>query len=136
MLSPTIDSVLMTIADLRNELHNLDYNEEAYDIKENELHDIEDGFLRHYGADLHSLITRVYEENRIEPPVLTPLAYIPRSFIKNVDDKYDVDLMGGAVVDVTDKPGPFYLSLVPGPMRLILLDKAGKRRTLWNSDNQ
>ena len=135
MITTTIDSVIRSVADLRNELRNLDYSEEAYDIKENRLHDLEDKMLHDHGEALYSILKQVYEENGILPPFLTPLAYIPRSLIKKVNNRYDVEPKAGAVVDIKDEKGPYYLSLVPGPLRLVLQDASGNKKVIWKSDS-
>jgi hypothetical protein len=135
MIITTIDSVIKDIADLRNELYNLNYNEQDYDRKETELHKLEDGLIKTHGDFLSLLLQTVHEDNGIKQDILTPIAYLARSYIKRVNQTYDVDDGFGALVDVADKARPSYLVIVPGPLRILLVHANNIKEVLWRGQN-
>jgi hypothetical protein len=135
MIITTIDSVIKDIADLRNELYNLNYNERDYDRKETELHKLEDGLIKTHGDFLSLLLQTVHEDNGIKQDILTPIAYLARSYIKRVNQTYDVDDGFGALVDVADKARPSYLVIVPGPLRILLVHANNIKEVLWRGQN-
>ena len=136
MIITTIDSVIKEIADLRNQLFNMDYNEQDYDRKEAELHQLEDELLKQHGDFLSLLLQTVHEENGIEQEILTPLAYLARSYVKRVDKSYDVQAGFGALVDVADQDRPSYLVIVPGPLRIMLVHSSNIKEVLWRGQVQ
>ena len=135
MIITTIDSVIKDIADLRNELYNLNYNEQDYDQKETELHKLEDNLIKTHGDFLSLLLQTVHEDNGIKQEILTPIAYLARSYIKRVNKTYDVDAGYGALVDLADKTRPSYLVIVPGPLRIMLVHSNNIREVVWRGQN-
>lgn len=135
MIITTIDSVIKDIADLRNELYNLNYNEQDYDRKEIELHKLEDNLIKTHGDFLSLLLQTVHEDNGIKQEILTPIAYLARSYIKRVNKTYDVDAGHGALVDLADKTRPSYLVIVPGPLRIMLVHTNNIKEVLWRGQN-
>ena len=71
-----VDQALESIIKQRNALEKLDYNDENYDVCEEELHDLEDDFQDQYGKYMESILQKVHDEYCPENDVLLPIAYL------------------------------------------------------------
>lgn len=127
-----LEELLISITDLKNELHNLEYGRIEYDEKENQLHVLEDLLITNFGDSLTDTLQSIHNKYCIEKQVLTPIAYIGRNYIKRVDNTYDVEAGQGVLVDVNQNTGmPCYIVIVPGPLRILMVKGDNSRKELW-----
>ena len=132
MSGVSLEELLISIADLKNEIHNLEYDEIEYDEKENQLHELEDKLIFNYGDYLTKALRTIHNKHCKEKEVLTPIAYIGRNYIKRVDSTYDVEPGQGALVDVnTTTRMPCYIVIVPGPLRILMVNGDDSREEVW-----
>lgn len=130
-----LDSDLTTIIEQKIKLSTLDYNNEAYDSLEEQLHDLEDDFLEKYGDFLEDALHEVHDEYCPDSDVLLPIAYLPKR-IKKVDSGYDVDFKEGVYVEVDDYAGKeTKLVLLPKPTRIVLQIDSSQREIVWKVDS-
>jgi hypothetical protein len=57
-----LDKALLAIVEKKNLLSTLNYNDENYDLVEEELHELEDDFIDEYGEYLEDALGLVHEE--------------------------------------------------------------------------
>ena len=128
----SLEGLIILIADLKNELHNLRYGDIRYDELENKLHDFEDQLLQLHGDYLTGVLQSIHSKYCSEQEVLTPLAYLGRNYIRRVDNTYDVEAGQGALVDVSTKNSmPSYLVIVPGPLRILKVKGDNSKQVVW-----
>ncbi|MEM6300017.1 MAG: hypothetical protein AAF740_15120, partial [Bacteroidota bacterium] len=104
---------------------------------EEELHDLEDSFLEEFGEYVEDGIAEVYEEFELEEDVLSPLAYLARSYQKMDETeegpKYNITNKDGLPIDV---PGyesrDTRLVMLPNPPRLFMILK-GRGKEVWRA---
>ena len=109
----------------KNELNRLDYSNPEYDTVEEELHDLEDEFLKVHGKELEDVFKSIHDEFCPENEVLLPIAYLANKYkIKKRDDgdiEFSVSLNEGVIVDVENYADRLTrLVLVPNPSRILL----------------
>ena len=134
-----LETRLAHIAEKKNQLNALSYNDENYDLLEEELHTLEDNFMQEYGTYLEEALADVHDELCPDSDVLLPIAYLAKKYIKkglNTDGTsfYDVSPDEGVIVDVDDYPKDLTrLVLVPGPTRLLLQVGNRMREQVWQA---
>lgn len=129
---PELEARLSAIADKRNALSGLDYNNEEYDRVEEELHDLEDDFQEEYGDYLEDVLRDIHDEYCPDSDVLLPIAYLAKEYLKS-DEGYQVKPNQGVLVDVDDFPGKnVRLVLAPGPVRFILQIDPETSQIVWS----
>lgn len=135
----TLETMLAVIAEKKNQLSALNYNDENYDLVEEELHNLEDKFMQDYGTYLEEALADVHDELCPDSDVLLPIAYLAKKYVKkgiNTDGTpfYDVALDEGVIVDVDDYPKDLTrLVLVPGPTRLLLQVGNRMQEQVWQA---
>ncbi len=134
-----LDKALLAIVEKKNLLSTLNYNDENYDLVEEELHDLEDDFIDKYGEYLEDALGLVHEEYCPDNDVLLPIAYMANKYIKTGEKpdgtpEYSVAPNEGVIVDADDFPGKISrLVFVPNPTRLILNIEKGKSVEVWRA---
>ena len=134
-----LETTLAHIAEKKNQLSTLNYNDENYDLLEEELHHLEDDFMHEYGTYLEEALAYVHDELCPDTDVLLPIAYLAKKYVKkgvNPDGTpfYDVTLDEGVIVDVDDYPTALTrLVLVPGPTRLVLQVGNRMQEQVWQA---
>ena len=58
----SLEGLIILIADLKNELHNLRYGDIRYDELENKLHDFEDQLLQLHGDYLTGVLQSIHSK--------------------------------------------------------------------------
>ena len=123
----------------KNELNRLDYSNPEYDTVEEELHDLEDEFLKVHGKEMEAVFKTIHEEFCPDNEVLLPIAYLAKKYkVKKRgggDVEFDVSLDEGVIVDVdnyTDKLTR--LVLVPNPSRILLQINNSHSEEVWKLD--
>ena len=128
-----LDNDLVQLIEKKTELSDLDYNDENYDHKEEELHDLEDKFLEDYGGYLEDALHEVHDEYCPDNDVLLPIAYLPNTVIKK-GDEYSVNSKEGVYVEVDDYEGnDTKLVLLPRPTRIVLQINPTQSEVVWTS---
>lgn len=133
-----LDQAIIDIIRKRNELSQLDYAAPNYDDLEEELHDLEDDFLEKYGEFVEDGIAEVYEEFELPSEVLSPLAYLARSYHKMEEGedgpKYNITDKDGLPIDVPGHEAKdTRLVILPNPTRIFLILK-GKGKEVWRAE--
>lgn len=128
-----LDNDLIALLEKKITLSTLDYNNEKYDDLEEELHDMEDGFLEKYGDYLEDAFHEVHDEFCPDSDVLLPIAYLPQE-VQKKDDSYEVDFKQGVYVEVDDYAGnETKLVLLPKPTRIVLQIDSQNREVVWTA---
>ncbi|MCS6820550.1 MAG: hypothetical protein NZ551_01640 [Microscillaceae bacterium] len=128
-----LDKIISKIIEGRNKLSRLAYNDPRYDRIEEKLHDIEDIFLDKFGSRLERVIFQVYQKYKIPSEMLSPLAYIAKSYVSQGKNEDETENYTIASLDVAlSVDDDTFLVLVPNPTRLLLY-KNGKSQEVWNS---
>ena len=122
----------------KNELNRLDYSNPEYDTVEEELHDLEDEFLKVHGKELEDVFKSIHDEFCPENEVLLPIAYLANRYkIKKRDDgdiEFSVSLSEGVIVDVENYADRLTrLVLVPNPSRILLQIDKSHSEEVWKA---
>ena len=128
-----LDKDLQQIILKKNELSNLEYSSDNYDIIEEQLHDLEDDFMEQYGSFLEEALYDVHDEFCPDSEVLMPIAYMAKKYIVD-GNKFDVDYSQGVYVEMDDYPGKdTKLVFVANPTRIILQIDKDNRDVVWQA---
>ena len=128
-----LDKDLQEIVIKKNELSEMDYNDEKYDDVEEALHDLEDVFMEKYGDFLEDALYDVHDEFCPDSEVLMPIAYMAKKYIVD-GDRYDVSFSEGVYVEMDDYPGKeTKLVFLPNPTRILLQIDKDTRETVWQA---
>ena len=131
-----LDKALQEIAKRRMALLKIDYSNTKYDDLEEELHDLEDIFHEQYGDYLEEVLQVVHDEYCPDTDVLSPIAYIAKSYIVNEKNEYSVSTDEGVFVEVDKLPGKdTKLVIVPNPPRVMLNIGKDKQQLVWTGVN-
>ncbi len=129
-----LDQDFRTLADKKNKLSGLKYDDAQYETLEDEVHDMEDDFLEKYGDYLEDALYDVHDEFCPDTDVLLPIAYIAKKYIVNEDKKYHAPEAEGVYVDADDFPGKdTRLVLVPAPTRIQLMVGKESAEIVWTA---
>jgi len=133
-----LNADLVELVSRRNLLASIDYNDEAYDQVEEDLHDFEDDFLEKYEADLEEALRKVHEEHCPDTDVLLPIAYVAKKYIEKRDENgnvtFGVGPNEGVLVDADKYPKSMVrLFLVPSPTRIIMTVDNKNPNVVWEA---
>ena len=122
----------------RNLLASIDYNDEAYDRIEEDLHDFEDEFLEKYDEYLEDAFQSVHDEHCPDTDVLLPIAYIAKKYIEKTEKKgnmsYGVGPNEGVIVEADKHElNDVRLILVPSPTRIVLTIDNARPEVVWEA---
>ena len=122
----------------RNLLASLDYNDEAYDRVEEDLHDFEDDFLDEYDTYLEDAFQSVHDEHCPDTDVLLPIAYIAKKYIEKTDKagkmSYGVGPNEGVLVEADKHElNDVRLILVPTPTRIVMTIDNARPEVVWEA---
>lgn len=127
-----LDKALQQIANKRNELQKLDYNNPKYDDLEEELHDLEDDFQDHYGDYLENVMQEVHDKVCPDTDVLLPIAYVAKSYQISGKNEFAVASSEGVFVESDNYAGKeTKLVILPNPLRVILNVGRDKQEIVW-----
>lgn len=127
-----MDKALQQIANKRNELQKLDYNNPKYDDLEEELHDLEDDFQDHYGDYLENVMQEVHDKVCPDTDVLLPIAYVAKSYQISGKNEFAVASSEGVFVESDNYAGKeTKLVILPNPLRVILNVGRDKQEIVW-----
>lgn len=129
---------LCELVSRRNLLAAIDYNDEAYDQVEEDLHDFEDDFLEEYDSYLEDVLQIVHNKYCPDNDVLLPIAYIAKKYIEKTDEEgnvsYGVGPNEGVLVETDDHPkSDVRLILVPSPTRIVLTIDNKSPEIVWEA---
>lgn len=133
-----LNQKLVAIIEKRNVLSEIDYSDETYDQKEEELHDLEDEFLETYGEYTEEAIGDVYDEHCPHLDVLSPISYIGRKYTEtgvNDEGKQFIPVAReGLLIELQAYPNDdVRLVLIPNPLRVVAVVNAKEVRVVWNA---
>lgn len=136
-----LNSDLVDLIEMRNELNELDFSDESYDDLEDEIHEFEDTFNDRYGDMLEDVLERIHQSICPDVDVLLPTAYLAKEYFPSEaeDGSFDVGPDAGILVetilqDTKGKPMDARLTYIPNPFRIVLITK-DDIRTLWSAEN-
>lgn len=129
---------LCELVSRRNLLASIDYNDEAYDRVEEDLHDFEDDFLEAYDEYLEVAFQSVHDEHCPDTDVLLPIAYIAKKYIEKTDDNgnmsYGVGPNEGVLVEADEHiKNKVRLILVPSPTRIVMTIDNKRPEVVWEA---
>lgn len=132
-----LDKALSQLVEKKIALSHLTYNDDQYDVVEEELHDLEDDLVAEYGEHLEDMLADVHDELCPDNDVLLPIAYIANDYEKveaNGSSTYRAT-SGGVIVDVDEYPNQLTrLVLVPAPTRLVLQVGNKNEEVVWKAE--
>lgn len=135
-----LNSDLIDLIELRNELVNLDFADEAYDDLEDEIHEFEDTFNERYGEELEAVLENIHTRICPDVEVLLPTAYLAKEYFKSEieEDAFDIGPDAGVLVetileDSKGKPIDARMTILPSPFRFVLIVKEDVR-VIWSSE--
>ena len=132
-----LDKALSQLVEKKIALSHLTYNDEQYDVVEEELHDLEDDLVDKYGEHLEDMLADIHDELCPDNDVLLPIAYIANDYQKveeNGTTTYRAT-SGGVIVDVDEYPNQLTrLVLVPAPTRLVLQVGSKNEEVVWKAE--
>ena len=100
-----LDKALQEIANRRNELKKIDYNNPKYDDLEEQLHDLEDDFQVKFGDPMEEILQEVHDRFCPDSEVLFPIAYVAKSYEVNDKNEYYAAPGEGVFVEMDNYPG-------------------------------
>jgi len=123
----------------KNELSRLDYSNPEYDSVEEELHDLEDEFLKVHGKEMEEVFKTIHEEFCPDNEVLLPIAYVAKKYkVKKGSDgdvEFSVSPDEGVIVDVDNYSDKLTrLVLIPNPSRILLQIDSSHSEEIWKLD--
>ena len=122
---------LLALANKKNQLAALGYDDTRYDEVEEELHDLEDEFQENYGDYLEDALHTVHDDLCPDNDVLLPIAYVANRYNISEDGRW-VPAEGGVPVEVDELPTKgTKLALAPKPTRIVLIISAKKQEDVW-----
>ncbi|MBM3918074.1 MAG: hypothetical protein FJ344_01010 [Sphingomonadales bacterium] len=128
-----LNSDLIDLIDLRNELYEMAFNDPKYDDLEDELHDFEDTFNRRYQELIEPILIRIHKKLTPEIPHLIPTAYVGNHYeYLSETDTYETDGTSGVVLE-NGQGHNFRLTFIPNPTRL-LLTSSRDMQVVWNEN--
>ena len=133
-----LNDELCELVSRRNLLAAIDYNDEAYDQVEEDLHDFEDDFLKEYDEYLEDVLQQVHNKYCPDNDVLLPIAYIAKKYIEKTDDEgnmsYGVGPNEGVLVETDEHPNSdVRLILVPSPTRIVMTIDNKNPEVVWEA---
>ena len=136
-----LNSDLVDLIEMRNELNELDFSDESYDDLEDEIHEFEDTFNDRYGDLLEDVLERIHERICPDVEVLLPTAYLAKEYFPSEieEGSFDIGPDAGILVetilkDDKGKPMDARITYIPNPFRIVLLTQ-DDIRTLWSAEN-
>lgn len=139
MNAQEVDKDFIEIIQKRNELAELNYSDQEYDDKEEELHDLEDDFLEKYGDEFDEILADIHDELCPDTDVMLPIAYFAKQYKdtgkqENGKPVYTIGANDGVLVEVDEYPGTnSRLVFLPNPMRLVLNIQGEKSEIVWSA---
>lgn len=129
---------LCELVSRRNMLAAIDYNDEAYDQVEEDLHNFEDVFLGEYDNYLEKVFQSIHDKYCPDNDVLLPIAYIAKKYIEKTDKdgnvSYGVGPNEGVLVETDENPkSDVRLILVPSPTRIVMTVDNANPEIVWEA---
>ena len=133
-----LNADLVELVSRRNLLASIDYNDEAYDQVEEDLHDFEDDFLEKYEEYLEEVFQSVHNEYCPDNDVLLPIAYVAKKYIEKTDEAgnvtFGVGPNEGVLVEMDEYPKSLVrLFIVPSPTRIIMTVDNKDPKVVWEA---
>jgi hypothetical protein len=129
-----LNTDLVEIVEKRIQLAELRYDDSQYDELEEQLHDLEDNFLKKYDDYLEDLLLDIHDEFCPETEVLSPIAYLAKNYIRKDSNSYDVLGDQGVWVEIEEIPEKeAHLVLLPNPLRVVL-STGNFKKVVWKSE--
>ena len=126
-----LDRDLLALAQKKNELSSLGYDDPRYDEVEEQLHDLEDDFQEQWGDYLEDALHSVHDDLCPDNDVLMPIAYVANRYISTEDGRW-LPAEGGVPVEVDEMPNKgTKLALAPKPTRIVLMVSAKQQQDVW-----
>jgi hypothetical protein len=129
-----LNTDLVEIVEKRIQLAELRYDDSQYDELEEQLHDLEDNFLKKYDDYLEDLLLDIHDEFCPETEVLSPIAYLAKNYVRKDSNSYDVLGDQGVWVEIEEIPEKeAHLVLLPNPLRVVL-STGNFKKVVWKSE--
>jgi hypothetical protein len=136
-----LNSDLIDLIEMRNELNELDFSDASYDDLEDEIHEFEDTFNDKYGDVLENVLDKIHEHICPDVEVLLPTAYLAKEYFPSELEEggFDIGPDAGILVetilkDAKGRPIDARITYLPNPFRVVLITKEDIR-TLWSAEH-
>ncbi|MCU0438606.1 MAG: hypothetical protein MUC49_11915 [Raineya sp.] len=127
---------LVEIVEKRIQLADLKYDDSRYDEIEEQLHSLEDDFLKKYDDYLEDILLDIHDEYCPETEVLSPIAYLAKNYIHKDHKSYDTHEDQGVWVEIEEIPEKeAHLVLLPNPLRIVLTS-GSFRKPVWKAEEK
>jgi|JI8StandDraft_2_1071088.scaffolds.fasta_scaffold00866_5 hypothetical protein len=127
---------LVEIVEKRIQLADLKYDDSRYDEIEEQLHVLEDDFLKKYDDYLEDILLDIHDEYCPETEVLSPIAYLAKNYLRKDDKSYDTSEDQGVWVEIEEIPEKeAHLVLLPSPLRIVLAS-GSFRKSVWKAEEK
>lgn len=132
-----LNSELIELVRIKNQLSLLNYADENYDELEEQLHDLEDDFVENFGDILEEALHNIHDEYCPDNDVLLPIAYLANKYEISDSNEYSVSPSSGVFVDADDYEGkPTRLVLLPNPVRFELIVGSELKQVVWKAGDK
>ncbi len=135
-----LNSDLIDLIELRNELGKLEFSDEAYDDLEDEIHEYEDTFNERYGEELEAVFEQIHARVCPDVEVLLPTAYLAKEYFPSEinEDEFEIGPDAGVLVetvyeDAKGRPLDARMTIMPSPFRVVLVQR-DDIRILWTAE--
>lgn len=136
-----LNSQVLTLIDLNQQLDTLNYSDPEYDKMEDKIHELQDSLNEDYGVYFDKVLIKAYKQVNCGDDVLNFTDYIARNYSKANENtqgtQYTVDPDDCIAVTLSHDSakgqsfeGTLYFQ--PNPLRLVL-SLGAHERILWNS---
>jgi len=127
---------LVELVEKRIQLAELKYDDNQYDEIEEELHNLEDDFLKKYDDYLEDVFLDIHDEFCPETEVLSPIAYLAKNYVRKENKTYDTLEDQGVWVEIEEMPEKeAHLVLLPNPLRIVL-SSGSFRKPIWKAEEK
>jgi hypothetical protein len=132
-----INSDLLDLIELRNQIAEMPYNSDDYDELEDEIADFEDTFNERYGKNLEAIAQKIHNELMPSSEVLVATAYVAKRYTPSVIDEEDYDINPKEGVIFSEPDGDKVLNvrlvLYPNPVKFVYISK-NDPKIVWTAD--
>lgn len=140
MNNTRLNSDLIDLIEMRNQLNQLDFSDESYDDLEEEIHEFEDTFNERYGDMLESVLDKIHEKICPDIDVLLPTAYLAKEYLPSAieEGSFELGPKAGILVETVltnekGRPLDAYITYLPNPFSIVLILNQDIR-VLWSAD--
>jgi hypothetical protein len=131
----SLNQLLISIAETKNKLSFINYNDPLYDSYEDKLHTLEDVLMETYGDYLDNTLNLLYQQFSFQEDLSHPLSYIPSQFeIKEKDGNLHFNVLPEHCLKINSDKYPeeiIKVVLLPSPARFVVYLLRTHKELIW-----